>query len=275
MTLLVGCAKNEDNSEKINVVFSVDDKASFGADTKAIKEGWAFGDEILIMFEEQGDLLDPSTNNNTLCLSYNGEEWYIANDDIDALQLTEGTFTAIHHPGAIMIGNKEEGSGSKHYLSNYKGGEYLTFNGEWTLQGTTLNLGKISMKRRDDMFQISVQDLADEPGNWTMSIYNKTGGTDGINLLHWNKECKLYVRNYQGNTTFGLDSYRHEGSTGFKVDDDVVFTFSVITASENMDYYDVAITNGTINTYNRISGTPKFQGGKAYLMPNINGTKWQ
>ena len=66
--LLAGCAKSEDAPEarKLNVVFSVADKDSYGADTKAVKQGWSVNDEILIVFEsEMNDWLNPSVNDNT------------------------------------------------------------------------------------------------------------------------------------------------------------------------------------------------------------------
>ena len=71
MALLAGCAKNDDAPEtsKLNIVFSVADKVPYGADTKALKQGWGYADEILIVFEaETNDWLDPSGNNNTVLL---------------------------------------------------------------------------------------------------------------------------------------------------------------------------------------------------------------
>lgn len=272
-TLLVGCTKNEDNPEKINIVFSVDDKAAYGAETKALKEFWDTNDEILILFEEQGTLIDPSMNNNTVLLCYDGEEWYVSNDDINSLQFNEGTFTAIHHPGSIMLSNKTD---NKYYLQNYKGGEYLTFQGEWKLQGTTLNLGKIRMNRKAEMFQISVMDLAEEGGNWTMSIMNDKGAINGVNILHMNNDCKFYVHNHLGTTRFNLDYYSHEKALGIKMGNDVVFSFWVITEPVDVNFFEIQISNGTYTLRNQLPSSATLEGGKAYVMPAIDyESKWQ
>ena len=135
--LLAGCAKSEDAPEarKLNVVFSVADKDSYGADTKAVKQGWSYGDEILIVFEsETYEWLNPSGNDNTVLLAYDGEGWYVANQDDDLiknLRTSSSWFYAVHYPGTIMLG-AQDGEGKTKFLT-YEGGEYLTADGEWTL----------------------------------------------------------------------------------------------------------------------------------------------
>ena len=127
--LLAGCAKNEEipTKEKLNIVFSVEDKAAYGADTKAVKQEWEYQDQILIMFEEYGELVDPSNSNNTILLTYYGDgEWAVSNDDTNSLQLNRGTFTAVHYPGTLALGNKADG---KVPFLNYTGGEYLVGKG--------------------------------------------------------------------------------------------------------------------------------------------------
>ena len=50
--LLAGCAKSVDEpvAKEIKVEFEIAEKSAFGADTKALKEGWAVGDVIRITF---------------------------------------------------------------------------------------------------------------------------------------------------------------------------------------------------------------------------------
>lgn len=278
VALLAGCAKSEDAPEarKLNIVFSVADKVPYGADTKALKQGWGNADEILIVFDAETDnWLVPSFNDNTVTLEYNGEVWYVANQDdklVDNLRTTSGWFYAVHYPGTIMLGNKD-GEG-KTAFQTYNGGEYLTADGEWTLEGNNLILGEINMKRRSDMFQISVQDLADQAGNWTLSILNEQETAQDMQITHMNKDVGLYV----AEDKVGMTAPQQQGATGIKIDDDIAFTFIMDGDHENENYFTYVLSNGT-DTYKmqlttQKDGQPVLQGGKAYLMPGSYSTKW-
>ena len=276
--LLAGCAKSEDAPEarKLNIVFSVADKDSYGADTKAVKQGWSVNDEILIVFEsEMNDWLNPSVNDNTVLLVYDGEGWYVANQDenlINNLRTSSSWFYAVHYPGTIMLGT-QDGEG-KTKFQTYKGGEYLTADGEWRLEGNNLILGEINMKRRPDMFQISVQDLADQAVNWTLSILNAVETAQDMKITHMNKYVGLYVKEDK----VGMAAPQQQEATGIKIGDDVAFTFIMDGDHENVDYFTYVLSNGT-DTYKmqlttQKDGQPVLQGGKAYLMPGSYSTKW-
>ena len=276
--LLAGCAKSEDAPEarKLNVVFSVADKDSYGADTKAVKQGWSVNDEILIVFEaETNDWLDPSGNDNTVLLVYDGEGWYVSNQDdklVNNLRVNSGWFYAVHYPGTIMLGD-QDGEG-KTKFQTYNGGEYLTADGEWRLEGNNLILGEINMERRPDMFQISVQDLADQAGNWTLSILNDVETAQDMKITHMNKYVGLYVKEDK----VGMAAPQQQEATGIKIGDDVAFTFIMDGDHENVDYFTYVLSNGT-DTYKmqlttQKDGQPVLQGGKAYLMPGSYSTKW-
>lgn len=279
MALLAGCAKNDDAPEtrELNIVFSVADKVPYGADTKALKQGWGYADEILIVFEaETGDWLDPSGNDNTVLLAYNGEEWYVSNQDdqlVENLRTSSGWFYAVHYPGAtIMLGNKD-GEG-KTAFQTYKGGEYLEADGEWTLEGNNLILGEINMERRPDMFQISVLDLATDPGNWTLSILNEYETAQDMQITHMNKDVGLYV----AEDKVGMTAPQQQGATGIRIGDDIAFTFIMDGDHENENYFTYVLSNGT-DTYKmqlttQKDGQPVLQGGKAYLMPGNYSTLW-
>ncbi len=274
--LLTGCAKNDDAPEtsKLNIVFSVADKVPYGADTKALKQGWGYADEILIVFDAETDTwLDPSGNDNTVLLIYDGEGWYVGNQDdklVDNLRTTSGWFYAVHYPGTIMLGNKD-GEG-KTAFQTYMGGEYLTANGEWTLEGNNLILGEINMERRADMFQISVQDLADQEGNWTLSIFNQDGTSQDVEITHLNSGVGLYLMEDE----VGIKSKASEAAAGVKIGDDVAFSFILDGTNSNVDYFDFELTNGTVSYVMELTATDGLlQGGKAYLMPNINSNNWE
>jgi hypothetical protein len=277
--LLAGCAKSEDAPEarKLNVVFSVADKDSYGADTKAVKQGWSVNDEILIVFEsEMNDWLNPSVNDNTVLLVYDGEGWYVANQDenlIKNLRTSSSWFYAVHYPGGSIMLGTQDGEG-KTKFQTYKGGEYLTADGEWRLEGNNLILGEINMKRRPDMFQISVQDLADQAGNWTLSILNDVETAQDMQITHMNKYVGLYVKEDK----VGMAAPQQQEATGIKIGDDVAFTFIMDGDHENVDYFTYVLSNGT-DTYKmqlttQKDGQPVLQGGKAYLMPGSYSTKW-
>ena len=276
--LLAGCAKSEEAPEarKLNVVFSVADKTSYDADTKAVKQGWNYGDEILIMFESESyDWLDPSGNENTVLLVYDGEEWYVSGQDVNLinnLRTNSSWFYAVHYPGTIMLGDQADG---KTKFLTYKGGEYLTAGGEWTLEGNNLILGEISMKRRSDMFQISVLDLATDPGNWTLSILNEEETAQGMQITHMNKDVGLYV----AEDKVGMAAPQQQGATGVRIDDDIAFSFIMDGDHENENYFTFVLSNGT-DTYKmqlttQKDGKPVLQGGKAYLMPGNYSNYWE
>ena len=276
VVLLTGCAKNDDapDTRKLNIVFSVADKVPYGADTKALKQGWGPADEILIVFEaETNDWLDPSGNDNTVLLAYDGEEWYVSNQDdnlVSRLRTDSGWFYAVHYPGTIMLGS-QDGEG-KTSFQTYKGGEYLTADGEWTLEGNNLILGEINMERRSDMFQISVQDLADQAGNWTLSIFNQNGTSQDVEITHMNSGVGLYLMEDE----VGIKSKASEAAAGVKIDGDVAFSFILDGTNSNVDYFNFELTNGTKTCVMELTATDGLlQGGKAYLMPNINSTNWE
>ena len=277
--LLAGCAKSEDAPEarKLNVVFSVADKDSYGADTKAVKQGWSVNDEILIVFEsEMNDWLNPSVNDNTVLLVYDGEGWYVANQDenlINNLRTSSSWFYAVHYPGGSIMLGTQDGEG-KTKFQTYKGGEYLTADGEWRLEGNNLILGEINMERRPDMFQISVQDLADQAGNWTLSILNDVETAQDMKITHMNKYVGLYVKEDK----VGMAAPQQQEATGIKIGDDVAFTFIMDGDHENVDYFTYVLSNGT-DTYKmqlttQKDGQPVLQGGKAYLMPGNYSNYW-
>ena len=275
--LLAGCAKSEDAPEtrKLNVVFSVADKDSYGADTKAVKQGWSVNDEILIVFEsEMNDWLNPSVNENTVLLVYDGEGWYVSNQDddlIDNLRTSSSWFYAVHYPGTIMLGT-QDGEG-KTKFQTYKGGEYLTADGEWRLECNNLILGEINMKRRPDMFQISVQDLADQTGNWTLSIFNDEGTSQGMDITHMNSDVGLYLMEDE----VGIKTKTYDAATGVKIGGDVAFSFILDDADSfyQLDYVTFEL-NGPDESYTmKLSNSGNLlQGGKAYLMPGNYSTRW-
>ena len=75
--LFVGCAKHEPVSvtdgQELKIEYTVADKTAFGVDTKAVKDGWAYGDGISIVFslDEMGNnYITTAKGANRIVLAY-------------------------------------------------------------------------------------------------------------------------------------------------------------------------------------------------------------
>ena len=124
------------------------------------------------------------------------------------------------------------------------------------------------------MFQISVLDLASDPGNWTLSILNDVETAQDMKITHMNKYVGLYVKEDK----VGMAAPQQQEATGIKIGDDVAFTFIMDGDHENVDYFTYVLSNGT-DTYKmqlttQKDGQPVLQGGKAYLMPGNYSAYW-
>lgn len=170
----VGCAK-EDSApamKDIKVEFSVADKDGF-AETRAVKNAWADGDQILILFRPNPGtwLGTENSKDNTLTLTYSKSAgWHaIKNNWSETLSnSTSGSFMAIHYRGDIALGENFRNMG--YYFAAFAGGEYLSTSGDYTITGGVMTLPTLAMKMRDDMVQFSVQDLASNSDEWELLV---------------------------------------------------------------------------------------------------------
>ena len=117
LALMVGCSKDEtpEQTIKYKVNFEVAERSQDG--TRAIKQSWKSGDQILIVFSNGDNWLN--VNENTIKLTYNGSAW---ESEVNITEpLTGGKYTACHHMGEV--------SGDYWYgeleFVNYIGGEFL------------------------------------------------------------------------------------------------------------------------------------------------------
>lgn len=159
---------------KVN--FSVSDKPSFDNTTRASKEGWAEGDQILVMLRpENGSyLIAANDNSKTLKLTYNGSKWSASTPSDEMMQAlgTNGDCYAVYYRGNVGIGaEKEEDC---YWFANYKGGEYYYSSGSYTVANDELTLTQIEMTKGTDIFQISVKNLLSTAENqakaWKLAI---------------------------------------------------------------------------------------------------------
>lgn len=170
----VGCAK-EDSApamKDIKVEFSVADKDGF-AETRAVKNAWADGDQILILFRPNPGtwLGTENSKDNTLTLTYSKSVgWYaIKNNWSEALtNSTKGFFLAVHYRGDMALGAKIDNSS---YYFNYTAGEVLVQqDGIYTITDGVMDLGTLALKLRDGAVQFSVQSLASNSDDWEMWV---------------------------------------------------------------------------------------------------------
>ena len=165
VALLAGCAKEAPvaESQDVKVTFSVTDKDGFGADTKAVKAGWEVGDEIVLIFHSGTEWLNYSDGNNTVKLTKTAGGWSADASNVALASLTGEKYFAVHHLGQMTLGSFD---GTSAEFTNYKGGEYLTAQGTYSIDGTNLDLGTVAMTRDPKLSQFSVKDLTIENNDW-------------------------------------------------------------------------------------------------------------
>lgn len=273
----VGCQKDDnaiDNKLKVN--FTVADKASFDNGSRAVKADWEAGDEILIIFEGSEGWLDFTSHANTLKLKKTADGWNAIDTNLPALaNLADGKkFYAIYHTGEISLGDMTDAttyytayinSYSTAY-SNRQGMEYMYCSGTYTLSGSEINLGSITMARPSKMFQISVDNLCNEPKvyDWMMVLYDEEG-----NYIR-NTNCEriyLYCLAPKGDMSIernGNSVITH----GVDIDGDKVFYINNNDSEATVKY--ININFGSTSYFYEI--TPKNISdffGKAWLLPPL------
>ncbi len=165
---VTGCSRvdNPIADDSLKFVFEIADKGGFGADTKAVKTAWADGDMVYILFKptgaeecllfaKDGDKKYPKFATTTY--GYDQDAWDLVYQNVEVGDLgTGGKYYAIHHRGSIDMDDKT-GMGKDCFpLNSYTGGELLSYVGDYTVDGNTVNLGVIRMKMDERIFQVSI-----------------------------------------------------------------------------------------------------------------------
>ena len=272
--LLAGCAKSVDEpvAKEIKVEFEIAEKSAFGADTKALKEGWAVGDVIRITFssdEVGNNYPDFSNNDYTISLVRwdNDGYWKPFTDKLTAAKMQDlngtGVFKAVHYSGDVNFGAFD---GFETSL-DYSGGEYMEAEGEYQILagGVMKLLGVIEMKRPDNLMQISVDDLhiygVSEGDTYTLTIEN----VEGVTHL---TSGSLYLDS-QANIRVNVNNYTN--AQGVTVGNDRAFCFRVMDDNnlESIEPLMFSLSNGK-NIYSCTIEGHTLEPGKAYLLPGLN-----
>lgn len=263
MAVFASCSNEDLNVENndVKVKFTVAEKPGFDADSRSVKTGWDNGDQILVVFNG----LDAFDDANTLRLTKTAEGWTADYSNIDIANLeSSDNYKAIYYPGEVSFAGSDE-SGLL-YFDTYKGGEYLSAEGTYTVNGSDIELGTISMTRDMYMYQISVKGLASESGNWTMSL-QRGSGSQFLDKHLASGKLRVATTAYKPNSE---NVYNNAG--GVNYDGDVQFCFIVNTGNNNPAQL-ILLSNGT-DTYQYQLSNQFFTGGATYLLPEITDAKW-
>lgn len=267
MAVFVSCSKDDLNVENndVKVNFTVAEKPSFDAVTRSVKKGWDNGDQILVVFRDaDGFWLDAFDDANTLRLTKTAEGWTVDKSKIDISKLgSSDDYMAIYYPGNVSFA--ESDVEYMLYFDTYMGGEYLSAEGTYSVNGSDIELGTISMTCDINMYQISVKGLASESGNWTMSL-QRGEGLQFMDKHLASGKLRVATTAYNPNSE---NVYNNAG--GVKYDGDVQFCFSVNTGNNNPAKL-ILLSNGT-DTYKYQLSNQFFTGGTAYLLPALS--EWE
>ena len=261
MTVFASCSNEElfveYNDVKVN--FTVADKEEFGSETRAVKSGWAAGDEILIVFEGGEGWLNCANSTNTLKLIKTAEGWDTDKTNFPELSnLANGKkFFAVHHPGTIELG---EQSGSIAYISSYTNGhEYIHYQGTYTISGNEISLGQIVMNRPNS-FQISVKINTSYTGDWTMQLLNTK--QFGIDQCYTNLYMLLSGRVQISGSTIAE-------AKAVTIGTDKVFTFTGRNSDKVAQWIRVDKNNGTFYYKLDTAKTMAELTNKAWTLPEL------
>lgn len=276
VTLFVGCAKESENVETpaLKVVFSVADKVGLEADTKAIKNSWADGDQILLLFQPDGQysLLPFENNSNSIKLTYNGGKWKASDFNGDAASLsTNGYYSGVYHYGEVSFGAADN---SKVFLKNYIGGDYLECYGSYAVSDGVIDLGTISMTRSANAYMISVRNLASVDGPWTLTVGDNNNSSIMLRDIALNADGLMKRSDDTAHERLRrMANYVTAG--GVVNGTDISFCFDKGSEYPGNKYY-FTISNG-VDTYEFVKDgvtNETLQAGKAYYLPSIGDPRW-
>lgn len=271
-------------NEQTTFNFIVADKPSLEGDSRAttFKSAWAVGDQIMVMFHNNGWKI---TENQQLILKYTSTGWTVVNTpDATGWDNETGKFYAVHY--RLLNSEENIGIGLKgtecKYL-NYLGGEFLEMEGDYSRNGSTINLGTLTLKYNANICFITIPGLGNEKDSWKLYIAKDgidytTSGTirynqvsQDIPLGGWFDGSNYYSQIYFDYSTGGvINTYGQSGlyAKGVQNGDDLTFAFVPYTNTNTK--YNFFLQKGTTGNYvYQVEKTEEktLKGGNAYLLP--------
>ena len=152
--------------KSLKYVFDVAEKPSFDGNTRAVKTSWEAGDQIFIVY----DNVDPSSLEDFMILTYDGEEWKVTQEPAtNKPKDTEGTLSALYCelPESSLLTYYDalvfEAEGN---------GQFMTGNEiPYTVEDETLTASiALDFENGDDMtyVQLRITDLPASTEGWTL-----------------------------------------------------------------------------------------------------------
>lgn len=229
-----GCAKNVENiqSSEISVRFNIAEKGAYGADTKAVKESWTVGDQIRLAFSSDdvgNNFLAFELRQNTLSFRRNNDgTWQTQSTYLNIQNLnSKGVYRAVYYPGGVAFLGAQAGFTSL----DYNGGEYMYAEGEYEVVGDELILGTITMKRPEELMQVTVKNLASAEGEWTMTLEGYDDNYKPTHVTHL-KSGSIELDS-QANIILNPNNY--SGAQGVVYGTDISYCFYVGDDSNLLD----------------------------------------
>ena len=262
MMAAAGCQKMNDiqtENQSVKVEFTVADKPSLGADTKAVKTSWAVGDKIAIA-------LKPSSSENILSekiskSEYSGiailleytESGWTATEKIVPAPGTNGTFYAVHHRGEMKVNFSVIGAvtpANSYKLSGYQGGELMSFTGSYSVADNgNITLGAITMALDSRLMQISTAEILEGNENTDNDEFaaNLWTADEGETIEQPEKTVKMSIyKNWtSGNTPETMSNWVALSNGSVSVD----FSTSSIFVYSTADQHKTGATP-VLNYYN-------------------------
>ena len=240
-----GCQKLNNiqtENQSATVEFTVADKPSFGADTKAVKTSWAVGDKIAIALKpaSQTNVLYKSISKSehssiAVLLEYTEGGW-IAVEKIAPDAGTSGTFYAVHHRGDVKLDFLSIGGttpSNSYKLTGYQGGELMSFSGSYSAANNgNLILSNITMALDPRLMQISTAELLEgnedtDNDEFLAALYMADGG-EPIEQPEKTIKMSIYKNWTSGNTPETMNNWvaLSNGSVSVDFSDNDIFVYN-------------------------------------------------
>ena len=169
--LLSSCMKQEmpESKTELTYNFTIGEKDSYGADTKAVKTCWAEGDKIYIVF----DNVLPTSSADFLILKYTSGAWTVDQTPKTAPTNTSGTLDALYYENSNPSMTFD--SYGAYFDSSSEYAKYMSlfaYDVSYSVSGTTLS-ATISMSLFDESsatVQFCITGLPTDNGDWNSGL---------------------------------------------------------------------------------------------------------
>jgi hypothetical protein len=260
-------------------------------DTKALKSGWANGDQIMVVFWNNSSW----KSTTPLVIEYNEGSWStVATPDTEEWVVSSSmTYNAFHYRRVDAAQDLSAGSISNFsfQLLNIKGGEILEQSGDYTIIDGEVNL-EIDLDYAENIFLVSIPDLS-EADDWRLGILEGTSVPETFNEKAVSSHYPL--SRYNDNIDSGTARQRaQQSSSGLYIsspniakqalarcvqnDGQITFAFWFDESKNTAADYTFFLSKGACSASNEkyiYSKNVAFAGKKAYKLPAITETaKW-